>query len=302
MSELQRALELFNLLSIEDVTVNSLKKTFKTHILKSHPDKGGNADLFDEMLRSYMYLTETIQRIMGGRDTLQNIACPEELKEMRPDELINRLFEEFQNEEFNKEFEDQNQKDTHGYSTWLKNKESETNLVQGQYGDATQKIPSFLEKDLNKQFENSISKTETNSIILHPEAMAYISGQNCGTSIIETHENGYTSEAFIKPEYTDVFSAFTSDNTIYDKLPTFTESNKSLDELIAERSKDITPFNDTELQAIQDYEKKKLDTNINNFSKVKEHFMYENISQSNLINCPPEKYPNEAYQGFLIDL
>ena len=92
MSELQHALELFEFLSIDDVTVNSLKKAFKTQIIRAHPDKGGDANLFDQMLRSYMYLTETVQRITGGRATLQNVVTPDELKEMRPDEIINRFF------------------------------------------------------------------------------------------------------------------------------------------------------------------------------------------------------------------
>ena len=49
MSELAKTLELFGFLSIDDVTLDSLKKSFKTRILEVHPDKGGNADLFDKM-------------------------------------------------------------------------------------------------------------------------------------------------------------------------------------------------------------------------------------------------------------
>ena len=302
MSELQHALELFEFLSIDDVTANSLKKAFKTQILKAHPDKGGDAKLFDDMLHSYMYLTETVQRISGGRATLQNVVTPDELKQMRPDEIINRFFEEFDNDEFNKRFEEQNSKETHGYATWLKNKDEENNLVDGVFGDATQKPPTFSEKDFNKIFEQKAKegKSEPTAIILHPEQMAYISGQTIGTSIIETIEGGYTSQIFSNPKYTDAYEAF-SNFTVCDKVPTYTENVKSLDDLIAERNKDITPFNDTELQAIQNYEKMKLEKNINNLSKVKEHFQYDEKFQTGLTNWPPEKYSKESYKGFVMD-
>jgi hypothetical protein len=303
MSELQHALELFEFLSIDDVTANSLKKAFKTQILKAHPDKGGDAKLFDDMLHSYMYLTETVQRISGGRATLQNVVTPDELKQMRPDEIINRFFEEFDNDEFNKRFEEQNPKETHGYATWLKSKEEENNLVEGEFGDATQKTPTFDEKDFHKIFLEKVKegKPEPTAIILHPEQMAYISGQCIGNEIIETTEGGYTSHIFNNPKYTDAYEAF-SNLTISDKLPEYTETNKTLDDLIAERNKDITPFNDTELQAIHSYEKMKLEKNINNLSKVKEHFQYDEKYKINaLANWPPEKYSKDDYKGFVMD-
>lgn len=328
MSELQHALDLFEFMSIDDVTADSLKKAFKTHILRAHPDKGGSSDLFDQMLRSYMYLTETVQRISGGRATLQNVVTPDELKEMRPDETINRFFEEFINDEFNKTFDSLNTKETHGYSSWLKSKNNENttsessttkethgystwlnskdddnNLTDGEFGDATQKPPTFDEKDFHKIFEQKVKegKPEPTAIILHPEAMGYISGQCIGNDIIETNEGGYTSHLFHNPKYTDVYEAF-ENLTITDKVPSFIQTDKSLDELITERNKDITPLNNTELQAIQDYEKMKLEKNINNLSKVKEHFQYDDTVQTGLTNWPPEKYSKDDYKGFVVDL
>jgi hypothetical protein len=304
MSELEHALELFEFTTLDDVTLDSLKRAFKIHILRSHPDKGGDAELFDRILQAYVYLTETIQRISGGRATLQNIISPNELKEMRPDEIINKFFEEFHNADFNTKFEEQNYSEKHGYESWLKNTEEDSNLTDGEFGTATQKKPNFNEKELNSIFEIEYKKdkSETNSsIILHPEEMAYISGNFIGTDIIETNETGYTSQVFTNPEYTDVYSAFTTNNTVYDKLPSYTENTKSLDEIITERNKEISPFNDSELKAIQDYEKKKLDKNINNLSKVKDHFMYDDKYQTNLTNWPPEKYTNDAYKGFIIN-
>lgn len=246
MAELAKTLELFGFLSIDDVTGDSLKKAFKTRILQAHPDKGGDADLFDNMLHSYVYLTETIQRISGGRSALLNILSPDELK--RSDEIINRFFDEFHNDEFNRRFEEQ-KKETHGYASWLKSDE----LAEF---DKPEKID---EKDLHTLFEER-HKGVSSSIILHPEAMALC--PNLGTALVD-NENCYTSEIFSNPEYTDLYSAFTVNNIMYDKInidvnDTLHSSFIDLNNIIAERNKEITPLNDEELKAIQDYEHKKL--------------------------------------------
>jgi curved DNA-binding protein CbpA len=286
MSELASVLELFGFLTIDEVTVDSLKKSFKTRILQAHPDKGGDDAIFDKMLRSYVYLTETLQRISGGRATLQNIVSPDELKEMRPDEIVNKFFEEFHNDEFNRRFEEQNKRETHGYSSWLKDvTESGTTVTDGLYGDATQKAPEFDKKDLNEVFEESAKKgkVEPSSIILHPEAMAYVSATCMGTLIIDDNKGSYTSDIFANPEYTDVYSAFTENNTICDKVTSFVEKGRTLEDIIAERNADvIQPLNDNELSAIQEFERVKNASNISNLSKVKEYYNSATNTNSNL--------------------
>ena len=237
MSELAKTLELFGFLSIDDITHESLKKAFITRILQAHPDKGGNSDSFDEMLHSYVYLTETVQRISGGRSSLKNITSPDELK--RTDEIVNKFFEEFQNDEFNRQFEKQ-KKETHGYESWFKMVEEPKNII-------------FDEKDLNKVFEETFTRTDVTSLVLHPEAMALV--PNIGTSLVD--DNCYTSDVFANPEYTDLYSAFTNNNIICDKLD-FKKRSVSFESLVEERNKEIEPLNDEELKAIQDYEKKKL--------------------------------------------
>jgi curved DNA-binding protein CbpA len=303
MAELESCLKLFEFLNIEDVTADSLKKAFRKKVLQVHPDKGGDATEFDGMLAGFVYLSETFQRINGGRATLQNVISPDQLRDMRPDELINRVFEEFDNENFNKKFEETHKAEGHGYVDWLKNKSDESNLIDGIFGDATQKPPTFIFKELedfNKAFEATVKKDkpEPSAIILHPEAMAYISGNNIGTDIIESHEGGYTSGAFANPEYTDVFSAFTSANTIADKVTTFKETNKSLEDIINERSAAIKPLSMNERQALFDYEKKKAAEQTKHLEKVKDFFEFDAKQSRQLENWPPEK----DIKGFTIDL
>ena len=267
MSELTYALEIFEFKSINDVTSESLKNAFKTKALIIHPDKGGDAEEFDRMLAAYVYLIDTLRRITGGRATLQNIISPGELKEQRANEEVNRVFEEFDREKFNAEFEKTHPASGHGYEEWL---EADNKVVEGP--------PQFSEKELNTVFEETVKKDKPipSSIILHPEEMAYVSGVCMGTDIIENHEGTYTSNIFTKPEYTDVYAAFTYDNTVYDKVTSFVEPDNNIDDLINnkinERIKEITPFNDVELKAIQNFEKAKIEAQTKHLDKIKNFF------------------------------
>ena len=236
--------------------------------------------------------------------TLQNVISPDQLRELRPDELINRVFEEFDNENFNKQFEETHKAEGHGYQDWLKNKSEDSNLIEGEFGDATQKPPTFSEKDFNNVFEETVKKDkpEPSAIILHPEAMAYISGNVIGTDIIESHEGGYTSGVFTNPEYTDVFSAFTTTNTVTDKVTSFKETNRSLEDIINERNAQIKPLDNSERQAIFDYENKKVAEQTKHLTKIKDFFEFNALQSQQLENWPPEKYFKDEYKGFVIDL
>jgi hypothetical protein len=139
---------------------------------------------------------------------------------------------------------------------------------------------------LNTVFEEVIKKDkpEPSSVILHPDAMAYISGTVLGTEIIENQGGTYTAEMFTNPEYTDLYSAFTSDNTICDKVTSFTDKAKSIDELINERNEIIAPLDDTELKAIQEFEKNKLEKDKQHLTNIKNYFSADNNSNSHYIN------------------
>lgn len=265
MSELSLALELFGFTNIEDVTPDTLKKAFKMNVVKIHPDRSGDSELFDNMLQAYIYLTSICQRISGGRSTLQSIISPDELKGVRSDELISQLFEELTIDDFNKRFEESHNTESHGYSSWLKNTDCSDNYIK------------IEQEDLNKVFENSLkmAKPVSSTLIVHPEAMAYVSATMSGTSIVETNQGPYTSDVFTNPTYTDLYSAYTTENTVYDKLTDYIEKPMDLDSILSERNKEIQPLNDDELKAIQDFEKNKATNTILQFSKLNEHYTCE---------------------------
>ena len=290
MSYLQHSLELLHFRSIEDVTSESLKKAFKKTILTAHPDKGGSEQSFDELLGAYVYLTETLNRLSGGRSALQGVISPEELQGQRANQLINEVFQELDNEQmneqlqmmrlehdtFHKKFEEQ-LAENKGYLSWFKSTDGADQLMEdaeGIYGIHTIKRPAFSEADLHQQFETAVrmGKAEPTSIILHPDEMAYRSGTCLGVALMEEAGGTFTSDPNVNPEYTDLYSAYTSDNTMYDKLPTFKDVPKSLEDLIKERDAVYTCQKDEDLEAIGNYEKKKMEQEAAHKKRMTDYF------------------------------
>jgi len=286
MDNFEGALELFNIESLENETLDSLKSIFKKQILKAHPDKGGDAKLFDKLIGSYLLIRYELLRISGSKDIIENLESLDELKAMRPDEIIDKIFEEIVHDDFNLLFESKTVIESPGYSQWLKNKEGENGITDGQFGDATQLPPTFNEQELNDRFNASLEKQKptTNTLIVHPDALAYVSGSVLGTYIIENNTS-FTSNIFTNPEYTDVFSAFTSDNTIYDKLPVFTEKPIDFDSFIKERDTSISDLNSEEAHALHEFKLNAQEEYNSNISKLESFYttpsdIYKTISNT----------------------
>jgi hypothetical protein len=291
MSLLQHSLELFGFSSINDITPIVLKKALKTKLMNAHPDKGGDENDIDKLLNSYVFLSENLQRLTGGRATLQNITSPEDLKGARANELINKIFEEFDLETFNTIFEKEHiSENTKGYSDWLKNKVEDNNVEEGEFGEATIKRQSIT--DLNSAFEETYKPSQnTQSLIIHPDEMATFSGKNMGVSIINTTGGTFTSDFNTRPEYTDVFSAYTADNTLTDKVPVFKE--RTLEQIMKEREEELKPTED-DLAKISMWEQAELEKEKKHLEKVNEYYggqyngfhlslNYKDTSSSNFI-------------------
>ena len=286
MSQLQHCLDILGFTNVQDMTADSLKKAFKVTVLRAHPDKGGDQDAFDELLSAYLYLLETVNRLHGGRRTLHDVVSPEELKEERQDEIVNRVLEEFEREAFNAAFEAKNPRTEHGYSDWLKDASGDTNVVEGAFGSATQVAPSVEEGRLHEEFERVAREGKPvpgAALIVHPDEMAYVSGQMLGTVILDSGAGCYTSDLYQTPEYTDVYAAFTKDNTLCDKVAPFAESaGKTLEQLVAEREAEIAPLQDAELTAITEFEAKKRQQEREHLQKIKDY--YENHVTGGALN------------------
>ncbi len=310
MSTLEQALEVLEFKSLEDVTAESLKISFKKTVMTAHPDKGGDYDRFETLLSAYLFLSKVLKRLSGGRDQLQSSIFVEDVKEAREQQFVNELnnlmnevFDQLDhsshytfNTQFNEQFEKYRQQEKEngvynleqekGYESWLRNREDEklshnidyvwSKGIAGQDPllEQIHTPPVFAEKDLNKMFEYSAKcgKAEPTTLILHPDEMAFVSGRSLGTSLIQKACNSFTSDPDSSPEYTDLKSAYTSDNTLFDKLPTYEEKRRTFEELLKEREIEYKTELDRDLEAIAAYENKKLEDEKEHKKRIGEYF------------------------------
>ena len=277
MSYLTNCINLFSFTDISDITLNNLKRSFKTSIIKIHPDKGGKEDDFDNMLSAYMYLSEVVKRINGGRCNLEEITSPDKIKEMRNNfnEELNNIFCELEQEEFNIQFIKNHISNTKGYETWLKDNSNE--VIKAKYGDVDVEIPviaqnniikSDFNNEFNKLFETENKCTENKIVKLHLNEMTIFNGKYIGCDIIDNTDN-YTS--YNTPGYTDLYSAYTSDNIITNKVQ-FNYNEKTFDEILEERNSNIKPLDDNELKEFHEYEKQQAEKQRQHIKNVTEYF------------------------------
>ena len=289
MSYLLHSLQKFGFNSLEEVTTSTLKRAFKRGCTTSHPDKGGDETNFDEMLSSYLYLCETLHRINGGRSSLQIVDAPERLREQRANQYISELFDDLvlESEEntsrplppdFHDRFAAEHVNlDAMGYAEWLQaDRTMDDEFIDGDtYGDIT--ITPFVEEaTFHQSFEELVVKGKpavTQSVMVHPDEMGYSSNSG-GYTLIRT--NQFTSDAGLRPEYTDVRDAFTTANTVYDKLSVpvkeRTLTDDSLAELIKIREEIYTCSSDADAAAIAEYEKKRIDEQTDHKKKLDSYF------------------------------
>ena len=278
---IETSLSLLRLSSLDDLTAESLKRAFKTAMVFSHPDKGGEEGDFDKMVSAYLHLSTVLKRLSGGRDGLQSVLAVDEVQKAREDQfvlelnnMINSVFDNLnqqENDVFNKEFNEQFEKlhireSAKGYESWLR--------THDDYKKDESSPPVSME-EWNQQFIKNIcnrSSTANTSIILHPDDMAYHLGPTMGTSLICKEEDTFTSHGWDRPEYTDLRAAYTSEHTILDKLPNYMPTHQTFDELMAERDKVYDIHQDNELEAIAAYEKKKQEEEKEHTRRITEYF------------------------------
>lgn len=261
---IESSLALLRLDSIDELTPESLKRSFKAGVILCHPDKGGQEGDFDKLLSAYLHLSSVLKRLSGGRDGLQSVLAVDEVEKVREAQFFSEMnnlvsdiydslgqqgdadFHKKFNERFEKHHERDNQK---GYDEWLREDS----------GDQNESFATSTVDEWHKEFEERIRRrkpVEQTKLMLLPDEMAYDT-HHIGSSIIEHKEATFTSQGGSRPEYTDLRSAYTTEHTIIDKLPVYEPVSITLEELIAERDKVYELDKDKDLEAIHAYERKK---------------------------------------------
>lgn len=280
--DLESSLAILKISNIDDLTPDTLKRSFKRAAIESHPDKGGSD--FDNVLEAYVCLSTILRRQTGGRDGLQ-VIDPIDVKLAREEQfqrelnnIVSDIFDHLDNhkqdeqrEKFNALFEKHHISSSgHGYEEWFRKQEDTSE---------PEKVEFVSTDDWNRAFEVTVTRDKPvpTSIILHPDEMAFVSASNCGTLLIPS-ESSYTSEITQAPEYTDLYQAYTTENTVFDKVPIFDKPNRTYDDILAERQQVYDAVSDRELEAISAYEQKKQEKEAAHMEHIKTYFTTQSSS------------------------
>lgn len=294
MSYLFHSLQQFGFSSLEEVTASRLKRAFKRTVAMAHPDKGGDEGRFDALLGSYVYLCETLHRLNGGRAVLHSVNAPDELKEQRANQYLNELFDDLSLEErkddkplpddFHEQFAASHiNEHANGYDAWFKadmkgtadqkasqekpfkehTEDGRGNILYGDIQLEEEKVDNF-----HGTFEEKarIGKPAPTTLALHLDDMAYSAG--VGTALIKA--GSYTSQPGLRPEYVDLYSAYTTENTMFDKLVPIKE--RTYEELLKEREEIYSASTDDDAATIAAYAKKKIDDEIEHKRALESYF------------------------------
>jgi curved DNA-binding protein CbpA len=238
------------------LTEEALKKAYKRAAVKAHPDKGGTEEEFEAITRAHAYLGEILRRIKGGRTKEGKVEAPEALRDNRtaeskawelaepvrlnPKKLDMKLFNEmFEQTRIPDPEED-------GYGDWLKGNDGETGSGAAKFGG------KFNRDVFNRAFEEEARSRAADSSALtvrQPEAL--IMSPGFGTELGRGGGGGYTAPINGTVKYTDLKSAFTTENMITPQVANVRVDARSFDQYSASRKKAPEPLRDEEMAAIQ---------------------------------------------------
>ena len=312
LTKTQTSLVWFELESIDGVSLDELKRRFKKALSVHHPDRGGKEGDFEEIIEAYEYLSAVIKRLMGGRSEKAVIDVGDLIKQRDRDfvhemnNMITDVFDEMERQKtstfsrvFNTAFEKRADSliSDGGYDDWLREEKKDYSY---QYAS-----PEELKKQVEEQIElrkldargtleeikldvplppnfqtDFVSelrmkypdRVTTDAVILHPMEMAIVDGRCYGTDIIR-RETSYHSSMYVNPEYVDLLEAYTSENTVIDKLPEITESAlPSMEEIIQQREKVYECTDDVEMKQVHEYEQRYFEKEAKQKIEVESYF------------------------------
>jgi curved DNA-binding protein CbpA len=243
------------------LTEEALKSSYKRVALKAHPDKGGSEEYFEAVTRAYAYLSEILKHIKGGRKDLNGkVEAPTALSSSRDveadkwkhNEPVRLNAKNLDMNAFNRLFEETHipDPDTDGYGDWLKNADNG--------GKSGPKFKGQFNRDVfNKVFEDETRKghqQSSSSLIMHPGQMALTLNPTSGTDLVGERPDSYTAAPNSKFQFTDLRGAYTTENTISEKVAGVHVGERNFEQYRNNREKAPDPFTSNELQGIKEFE------------------------------------------------
>ena len=241
------------------LTNESLKKAYKKAAIRAHPDKGGSEDEFEAVTRAYAYLTEILAVMHRGKkkpDAPIHTGAADHLRGTRDNdakqwehtEPIRLSAKNLDMNAFNKIFEETHipDPDADGYGDWLKSEN----------GNTGPKFKGEFNRDVfNRMFDDETRKSkQPSNQLVHPGEMALTLNASSGTDLLATRPDSYTAAPNSRFQFTDLRGAYTSDNTVSDKVANVTVGERSFDQYRASREKAPEALSSHEMQGIREFE------------------------------------------------
>ena len=259
ISYFSSCLEVLNIQEEVALTDESLKTAYKKMAKISHPDRGGSSEYFEAVTRAYAYLTEILSVMQRGKkkaeapvhtgaaDHLRGTR-EEEAKQWEHAEPIRLNAKNLDMNAFNKLFEESHMPDpdADGYGDWLKSTDG---------GSAGPKFSEKFNRDVfNRMFDEETRKAKPSNQLVHPGEMALTLNANSGTDLLGTRPDTYTAAPNSRFQFTDLRGAYTTDNTVTDKVANVTVGERSFDQYRASREKAPEALSAQEMQGIRAFE------------------------------------------------
>jgi len=249
----QKCLEVLGLEEEVALTEEALKKAYKRVALKAHPDKGGTEEDFEAITRAHAYLGEILLRIKGGRKKEGVVEAPEALQDTRKDaskdwemaQPVRLNPKKLDMNAFNQMFEQTRIPDPEedGYGDWLKGADGPA---------AGPKFGGKFNRDVfNQAFEEEAAKRRAQGgevAVRQPEALtlAPMSGVELGRS----GGSSYTAAVGASMKFTDLKSAYTSENMITNQVSDVRVEARSFDQYSSSRKQAPAPLSNQEMAGV----------------------------------------------------
>ena len=287
----QSSLQVLGLEEEVALTDEALKRAYKRAAVKAHPDKGGSEEEFEAVTRAHAYLGEILRRINGGKPSERRmestpigahaiqdtrpVATPSmasiqssratDMSKLDTIEPVRLNPKKLDLDAFNKLFEQTRipDPDEDGYGDWLKDEKGVT-------GGGPKFSGKFNRDVFNQAFEEDARKraAANSGSARQPEVLTLgsLSGVELGRGRPET----YTAAANAAMNFTDLRSAYTSENMITSQVANVQVEARSFDQYSAQWKQAPKPLTEQERLAMEVAERAEAEREVQRQLRAKE--------------------------------
>ena len=204
----------YKILEIDkNYTPETLKQKYKEMALQYHPDKGGDAEVFQDITKAYIYLLKKHKENMPDKQIFE---LKEDFNDFTQDQSKNKnkniLMQDknFNINQFNNIFDENFQTKSKGYGDFLKNGEETKKTENNSYIFSDK----FNLSIFNKIFNTTTKKVKKDTVTVYKEPETIFQSNNGFSEIgqndeeLEDYTSGFTFDK--KMHYTDCKKAYTN--------------------------------------------------------------------------------------------